>query len=263
MTNDYRHDAARYYDKYCAPPPGDVAFYRARIPKPNARVLELGCGTGRVLVPLIEHCSYVHGLDLSPGMLEICQAKLDAANVPADRASVELADITDFDLTGRMAKFDLITAPFRVMQNVETDEQVAGLMRCIVRHLAPGGRAVLNTFRPRTDPAGVKALWDSRTGKEPTRTISESDGRVELFEHCTRYADNPLRVYPILSYRRFDAQGNQVDEAALDIVMRVWYGDELLDLIGSNGFEVIEKWGDYEGEPWGEGTEQVVVFEMR
>jgi GrpB-like predicted nucleotidyltransferase (UPF0157 family)/RimJ/RimL family protein N-acetyltransferase/SAM-dependent methyltransferase len=259
LVPDDRYEAAEYYDKFAGPPPGDVEFYRARV-RPEMRVLELGCGTGRVLAPLAAAGGFVFGLDGSPVMLEVCRRNLAAAGLGADRAVVEIGDICDFDLTGRMPKFDLIIAPFRVMQNLETDEQVGGFLRCIRRHLAPGGEVVLNTFRPRGGPEEIKALWDARDGSTPAWTKPDGEETVTLTEDCTRHSDSPLTVYPRLTYRRFDREGALIDEAALDIAMRVWYLDALLDLIASHGFAVTGRFGGYQGEPWLEGSELVVTF---
>ena len=259
MSNDYREGAADYYDRYASPPPGDIDFYRARICG-NSRVLELGCGTGRVLLPLAESAGYVHGLDLSPAMLATCQRKLEDSGIGESRALAEEADISEFDLTDRMPKFDLIIAPFRVIQNLETDAQVAGLMDCIRRHLGPNGEAILNTFCPRGDPEKLKALWGSRDGSEPSWTKVVGDETVTLTEVCDRYRDDPLTVYPDLIYRRHDSSGDQVDEAILSVLMRVWYPEQLIDLIESNGFEITGRFGGYQGETWGEGSELVVCL---
>jgi SAM-dependent methyltransferase len=122
MTTDIRAKAARYYDLN-PHVPQDVPFYRGRILAPDAHVLELGCGTGRTLVPLVPSCGYMHGIDISEAMLAFCQRKLHAAGIPAEKAQVERGDITNFAL-GRT--FDLIIAPYRVFQNLATDRQVAG-----------------------------------------------------------------------------------------------------------------------------------------
>ena len=259
MSEDYRLSAVEYYDKFGVPPPVDIEFYRSFVTK-TTRLLELGCGTGRVLVPLAGVAGYVHGLDHSPAMLALCRKKLEAAEIGAGRPVVEVGDITSFDLTGRLPKFDLITAPFRVMQNLETDQQIAGLMRCIKRHLSSDGEAILNTYHPRFAPDKLKAIWDTWDGREPAWTEPEGDGTVSLTENCTRYRDNPLTVFPKLTYRRYDAQGTQVGESVLDFAMRVWYPDELLNMIESHEFAVTKRFGGYEGEPWGEARELVVVF---
>ena len=67
MTSEYdnRYDAADYYDRFSAPPGDDVSFYLGRLPGADARVLELGCGTGRVMLPVAERAAYVLGVDLS------------------------------------------------------------------------------------------------------------------------------------------------------------------------------------------------------
>src|SRR5690349_15180494 len=147
MQKDIRGEAAKYYDLQDNPT-ADIAFYERLLPSPAARVLELGCGTGRVLVPLAVHCGFIYGIDASEAMLVHCREKLERAGIGPKRARVTLGDIADFDLGER---FDLITAPFRVLQNLETDVHVDGLFRCIRRHLAPGASAVLNAFHPNRD----------------------------------------------------------------------------------------------------------------
>ena len=102
------------------------------------RCLELGCGTGRVLFPLAAACGSIYGLERSPAMLARCLQKLQAAGLPPTKARAELGDITHFAL-GR--RFDLIIAPYRVFQLLDTEAQVEGLFRCMRAHLAPGGPA--------------------------------------------------------------------------------------------------------------------------
>src|SRR5262245_44490121 len=114
---DIRQSSARYYDLQPAPYGGaDIPFYIGLIPFPNARVLELGCGTGRVLIPIAAHVATSLGVDSSDAMLDICRERLLKDHVSSDKTAVQLGDITNLNLG---QTFDLITAPFRVMQNVE------------------------------------------------------------------------------------------------------------------------------------------------
>src|SRR5919108_849207 len=159
MQNDIRAEAAQYYDTNPTIP-DDIAFYRARLPSSDASVLELGCGTGRVLLPLAAWCGLMHGIDQSHAMLARCLQKLQAAAIPPRKARAEHGDITHFALGQR---FDLIIAPYRVFQLLETEAQVDGLFRCVRAHLAPGGTCILNVFHPQGGFAGVQQAWESAT----------------------------------------------------------------------------------------------------
>ena len=103
MQDDIRATAAQYYD-INPTIPDDRAFYTARVPSADAAVLELGCGTGRVLLPLAAACGCIHGLDRSPAMLARCRQKLQAAGLPPTRARADLGDITHCAL-GRTVGF--------------------------------------------------------------------------------------------------------------------------------------------------------------
>ena len=170
MSLDLRAEAARYYDlnpNMLA----DIPFYIDRLPKPDARVLELGCGTGRVSLPLAAECALLHGLDLSVAMLDLCREKIVQSGLDPDRIRVEHGDITDYDLG---TPFDLIIAPYRVMQNLETDAQLDGLFRCIRKHLAPEGRCILNVFHPNRPREELLRTW--ATDEENLAWEVERDG---------------------------------------------------------------------------------------
>ena len=167
MTDDIRAAAARYYD--LTPQfPNDVPYYRALIPAPEASVLELGCGTGRVLMQLAPRCAFIHGIDRSESMLAICRQKLHDARLLPSKVTISAGDICDVQL-GRT--FDLIIAPWRAFQNLEL-----------------------------------------------------------------------------------------VGEVALQIPMRCYYPDEFAALVASRDFRIVERWGGYAGERYGDGSELVVQF---
>jgi SAM-dependent methyltransferase len=254
MSNDIRAQAAKYYD-LCPDMPADVPFYRSLIPSPEARVFELGCGTGRVLVPLAGVCGYIHGLDLSEAMIEVCLKKLEAAGVPATRAQAEVKDITRFALN---QTFDLIIAPYRVLQNLEADAAVKGLFRCIRQHLEPGGSCILNVFRPKRDPEAMRREWCSDKEKLSWETAVDG-GRVTCHERWIRMDPDKMVLYPELIYRRYQ-DGALVDEAVLKIAMRCYYPEQFEQLIVDQGFRVLRRWGGYEGELYGQGPELVVQF---
>ncbi|MCX7011935.1 MAG: class I SAM-dependent methyltransferase [Candidatus Sumerlaeota bacterium] len=254
MPIDIRAEAARYYD--CNPDcVDDIAFYRERIPGQAANVLELGCGTGRVLLPLTGVCGSIHGVDISEAMLALCREKLARAAIPPSKARVEAGDITRLDL-GRT--FDLITAPYRVFQNLETDAEVDGFFSVVRKHLAPGGTCILNVFKPKSDRKGLRDRWSDGSEYFSWEQPIEG-GRVACYGRNARIHPTRMILYPELIYRAY--QGDAlVDEATLKIVMRCYYPEEFERLILDHGFRIIQRWGGYAGEPYGEGPELVIQF---
>jgi hypothetical protein len=187
-------------------------------------------------------------------MLRIAREKVASAGL-GDRIHIELRDICSFELPDR---FDLIIAPFRVLQNLEFDSQLDGLFRCIRAHLGPRGRCVLNTFNPNRSPDAMRTSWVS--GDEDLAwEVTTPDGRVACYERRSRIDAERLVLYPELVYRRFT--GDEVEEeSVLKLAMRCYYPEDLTSVIESHGFRVMEKWGGYAGEAYGEGNELVVEF---
>jgi SAM-dependent methyltransferase len=125
----------------------DLGFYLGLAEEADGPVLELACGTGRVLLPLARAGHEVTGLDLSPHMLAEARRRL-AAEPPEVRARVSLIDGTmcRFDLARRFA---LILIPFRAFQALLTREEQRGCLECSREHLQPEGRLVVDVFNPR------------------------------------------------------------------------------------------------------------------
>ena len=245
-TNDIRFEVARYYDLN-PEPPVDIPFYRALVPSPQASVLELGCGTGRVLIPFARSCGFIHGIDSSQAMLQICREKLGES----ENARITLGDICDFDL-GR--RFDLIIAPYRVLQNLETDAQLDGLFRCVRAHLSATGTCVLNVFRPK---------WQAREWLRDGETfnweVRIEGGRVTCHDRRRRVDVERRILYPELIWRRYRGDA-LVEEGSLQIPMRCYPPEDFTTLITSHGFRIVNRWGGYAGEAYGDGPELVVQF---
>jgi SAM-dependent methyltransferase len=252
--SDIRENAARYYD-LSPESPDDIPFYEQKIPSPGARLLELGCGTGRVLTSLAGKCGYILGVDISEAMLAVCGRKLAEKGIPAERAGILHADITDLELKER---FDLILAPFRVFQNLETDHEVDGFFNTIRNSLSEGGTAILNVFRPNLPRDRIRREWVSDAERRRWEVPFEG-GRLCMYDRRPRMDRERLILYPELIYRRYLAD-ELVDEAVLKISMRCYYPEELLKLVATQGFEVVNTWGGYAGERYGEGPELIVEF---
>jgi SAM-dependent methyltransferase len=251
---DPRASTAAYYD--LAPDfPDDIPFYLAQLGDTAPTVLELGCGTGRVSVALASRVSFLHGVDLSPAMISRCEDRLRRAGLPASRVTASVGDITRLALD---RQFDLVLAPYRVMQNLATDQQVAGMFAGIRDHLAAGGQAILNVFRPYAEPAVLVDKWRV-PGEDIDWVLPAPGGRVVCSVRRAGFTSHPLVLRPELVYRRYQGE-ILIDEAVSPIAMRCWYPDEFLARIRDEGFQITGQWGGYAGESYGTGSELIVAF---
>ena len=116
----------------------DVPFYVEEAKRAEPPVLELACGTGRVLIPVAKAGVQVYGLDSSAAMLDVCRRKV--AKLAEDlqaRITLSEADMRDFSFDER---FGLIYCPFRAFLHLMTPEDQITALRRIHDHLRKGGR---------------------------------------------------------------------------------------------------------------------------
>src|SRR6516162_7312341 len=98
----------------------DIDFFVDAARKSGGPVLEVGCGTGRVLIPTARAGIVVVGLDLSSGMMDICQKRLlEEPEAVRSRVRLVQGDMRNFD-AGQ--KFKSVTIPFRPFQHLTTVE---------------------------------------------------------------------------------------------------------------------------------------------
>ncbi|HUV93888.1 MAG TPA: class I SAM-dependent methyltransferase, partial [Anaerolineae bacterium] len=88
---EYDRSDARFYDYYSTGVPGDVRFYVEEARRAGSPVLELGCGTGRILIPTAQAGIDIVGLDRSPAMLAIAKEKLSELG-PETQQRIELVE---------------------------------------------------------------------------------------------------------------------------------------------------------------------------
>jgi SAM-dependent methyltransferase len=122
---------------------GDVPFYLELARQAGERgqaVLELGCGTGRVTIPIALAGVEVVGLDDAPAMLDVARRKAAAAGATVRWVT---ADMRSFDLWQR---FGLVIIPFRSFLHMLTEDDQAACLERVFAHLLPGGRFALNFF---------------------------------------------------------------------------------------------------------------------
>jgi SAM-dependent methyltransferase len=232
----------------------DVQFYLAQAARAKGPILELGCGTGRILIPLARAGHTVVGLDGSAAMLEQCAAKLrDEPDDVRARVTLHEGDARDFDLDRR---FDLVIAPFRVLQHLVAVEDQLRLLAAVGRHLAPDGRFVFDVFNP-----DVRALLShDGTEHEDTPETTLPDGRTlrrAARVPRVRWLDQVNEVE--LVYYVSPRAGAPAARHVQSFEMRWYLRHEVVHLLARGGFVVEAMHGDFDAGPLVDGAPEIVV----
>jgi SAM-dependent methyltransferase len=229
-------------------PSGDVDFYVDRARASGGPVLELGCGSGRVLIPTARAGVEVTGVDLSAAMLARLRQRLGGERSEVRRrVTLHQADACVFDAATR---FPLVTIPFRPISHLlDVDRQLA-LFRNVKRHLTSNGRLIFDVFQP--NPAFLV-----RPGAEQLDLERAEAGRIirRFSRAAPRLAEQVMQV----TYRwEIVAPGGQVTEHGVGFPMRWYHRFELEHLLARSGLAVQALYGDFRGVPLGDDTWEMV-----
>ncbi len=236
----------------------DVAFFVDAATRSGGPVLELGCGTGRVLIPTARAGIDIVGLDLSSHMLTVCRERLlhEPEAVQARTQLVE-GDMRQFDL-GRT--FALATVPFRPFQHLLTVEDQFACLTNIHRHLAPNGVLILDLFNPSLD-ALVNQAIGREFGEEPE--FETPDGRRVTRRHKTIAQDrfNQVNQYELVYYVMHpDGREERLVHA---FGLRYLFRFEAEHLLGCAGFAVEAVYAGYDKRAYGSTYPGELIFVAR
>ena len=247
---------AEFYDHvvpYATRP--DVRFYVEAARECGGPVLELGCGTGRILVPTARSGIGIAGLDASAGMLEACRRRLQAEPAELrDRVSLQRADMRDFDL-GRT--FRLVTIPFRPFQHLITVEDQLACLSAIRRHLAADGRLVFDVFNPSIHNL-AKPADGAETDEEPPFTLP--DGRTIVRRHRVFERDLFRQIVTgEIVYQVTHADGRQ-ERLVQPLHIRYLFRFEAEHLLARAGFSLEQIYSDFNRSPYGSQYPGELIF---
>ncbi|UCC85572.1 MAG: class I SAM-dependent methyltransferase [Anaerolineales bacterium] len=238
-----------FYERFYGERHDDLQMYRDFALAADGSILELGCGTGRVLIPLALDGHNVTGLELSADMLARAQAKVDAAQL-GDRVTLIQGDMRDFEIPSR---FGLAFIPINTfMHCYDTQEQLACLRR-IHGHLQPGGQLVVDVYHP--DPQALLES-DGRLVSQGTMLHPETGNTVHRF--YTRRLDLATQTQHItFIVDEIDSTG-RVQRALFPLRMRFVYRYEMALLLRVAGFSLEAVYGSYDLEPFDSSSDKMI-----
>ncbi len=232
----------------------DLPFYENLARRSEGPVLELGVGTGRVAIPLARAGFEVWGIDASEAML--ARARCKAGPALAERLHLLAGDMRDFQLD---REFDLVFAGLGTFHHLLTPDDQLACLRCVQRHLAPGGLFVcdLRPFFHNDWERGtsVPLLHDwtrllPNTGESVMKLRSVRTDPAEQVQHETHIYD---RLSADGTFRRIITM--------VDLRFTTRY--EMEGLLRAAGLELDQVYGDFDLAPYDEASEYMITVARR
>ena len=201
----------------------------------DGAALEFAVGTGRIALPLSARGTPVHGIELSPDMVDQLRRKPGADAVP-----VTIGDMTSTRLPDR---FELVYVVANSIMNVTTQEEQIAVFSNAAAHLVIGGHFVIELIVPqlrRVPPSEVAWVFRLDADHVGIETFDDVVGQVAWSHHW------------------IEVNGRLVRHSA---PYRYIWPSELLLMAKITGFELQDRWGDWDRSPFtSESARQVTVF---
>jgi SAM-dependent methyltransferase len=242
-------DNGDVYDLVGKDVPYGLDFYVALAREAKGPVLDVCCGTGRILLPCLQAGVDIEGLDLFEPMLKTLRAKAAALGLTP---RLHQADMSDFSLSRR---FSLVMIPFNAfVHNMTQEAQIRCLERCR-EHLLPGGNLTFDTFFPSVEiigsPANTRVLEGEMPHPQTGLPIRMYDTRT--FERVAQM-QHSMNEIEVLA-----ADGSVQAVHRSECSSRYIYKHEMALLLRVAGFARWEICGDFDGRPLTRENDGMVV----
>jgi len=241
-------DYAPFYDWENARTVGrrDVPFWRRIALDARGPVLELGCGTGRISLPVARAGAELVGIDRSEQML----ARAVSGRRRRKLSSLQLVRGDIRMLPFEPETFSAVIAPYGILQSLLADRALKATLDSVYRVLRPGG-----TF-------GLDLVPDVPKWREYSNRI-QLRGRAARGVHLTlieSVRQDPARRRTTFEQRYIARRNGQSTEHQFELTFRTLSVPRMAARLERAGFEVDRVLGDYRGRPWDERADVWIVL---
>lgn len=217
----------------------DVRFWQELAARVSGPVLELGCGTGRVTIPVARSGARIVGIDRSEGMLAYARKRAARARTKG-RISWLLGDIRHLPFRVS-ARFKLVMAPYGILQSLTRDSDLKATLTAAHRVLAPGGLFGLDLV----PDLPVWQEYKNRVRFRGSRRGGKS--RITLVESVRQDRAKKLTIF---DQEYIEQRGRERKAHRFSLVFRTLTVPQMTRRLEQAGFRVRAVLGDYDDGPW-------------
>ncbi len=246
---------ARYYDLTHADLTEDIPVVLALAEEAGGPVLELGCGSGRLLLPLARAGYAVTGVDNSAAMLARARARLAAEPIGVQtRVRLVEADMTGFELADD-GRFPLIIIPYNTFLHLDTTQKMAAL-RQIKQYVRQDGRLFIDLINP---------FWIAATPDDDAPILENELTDPETGSTILQFAQNQLdeAAQTLSIIWTYETPPPKIGAAPQRITAKASYHylfpHQIELLLRDAGFKLESLAGDYDRSPFDENSERLLI----
>ena len=229
----------------------DIPFYVEEAAGAGGAVLELGCGTGRVAIPIARSGVETVGVDSSTAMLDVARGKARHLGLGDDSLRLVLADMRELSLD---RQFALAIIPFRGFLALLTVEDQLRTLNRIREHLAPGGMLAFDIFVPDLN----MLLQEGDTAYHLRDVTDPESGATYVLWQQSSFDNHNQIASTRLIVEELNAAREVVRRIYRDFQLRYAFRWEVYHLLVACGFEVVELYGDFDRSPFDESSNEMV-----
>jgi SAM-dependent methyltransferase len=224
--------------------PGDVAFYRRACAR-AASVLELGCGSGRMLAGLARPGRRLVGLDRDAALLRLARRALGSG------AKLVRGDMRSFEFAER---FERVLIPYSAFYCLLTKADALSCLRAVRRHLTTDGLLVFDAYAA---DGFHRAGGPEGEDVDQLFTLTYRRRRYEVFEQ-SRWLRRRQQLD--ITYVYVDERGRRIEQA---LPQRYWLAEQVGPLLHQAGLELVTLRGDFRGRRYSAAKSELMVVTAR
>jgi SAM-dependent methyltransferase len=225
----------------------DIAFWRRIADERRQPTLELGCGTGRIAIPLLEAGHSVVGVDRSEAMLARARRRARRARV-LNRALFVRSDIRSLPL--RTSRFDFVIAPYGMLQSLTRDRDLSRTLESVARVLRRGGLFGIDLVPdlPRWNEYDRKISLHGRRNATTTLTLVES------------VRQDRARGLTIFDQEYIEHREHKRHVHRFSLTFRTLSVPQMIRRLERAGFTIRALLGDYQGRAWDDRADVWIIL---
>jgi len=233
-------DYAPFYDWENAQTVGrrDILFWQRMAAPVDGPILELGCGTGRVAIPVARKGSTVIGIDRSASMLARGHMKVQRSRLAA-RVKLIRGDIRHLPFPDK--SFELVMAPYGILQSLLDEKLLSATLKDVRRVITRDGIFGLELV------ADLPA-WEEYSNRPSLQSARGPNGKpIALIESVKQDRKKRLTRFEQVFV---EGTGKSATRKKFNLAFRTLSVPQMVQRLEKAGFEVAALLGDYQGGVW-------------